>query len=71
MLMQHDEPETSEGLLPVRGLQPVHRALHSRPPRLEDVGVDHRRLDSPVAEDLLHRPDVVANIGPPASSRET
>ncbi len=36
------------------GLQPVDRALYPTAATVEDVGVDHRRLDTLAAQDLLH-----------------
>ena len=43
-----------------RGLQQVHRALHTPASTIEHVGVDHRGLHALVTKELLHRPDVVA-----------
>jgi hypothetical protein len=41
-------------------LESVHRALHASAAAVQHVGVDHRRLDAPVAQQLLYGPDVVA-----------
>ncbi len=41
-------------------LQQVRRAAHALAAAVEHMGVDHRRLDIPVAEELLDGPDVVA-----------
>ena len=38
------------------------RALDSPAPAIEDVRVDHRRLHARVAEQFLHRADVVAGL---------
>ena len=38
----------------------VQRTFHSEPPALEHMGVDHRRFDVLVAEQLLDGPNVVA-----------
>ena len=44
-----------------RGLsQDVHRTSNGAPAAVEDVGVNHRRADVPVSQQLLDRPDVVS-----------
>jgi hypothetical protein len=47
------------------GLDPdaVQRVAHSAPAAVQDVGVDHGRRDVLVAEELLHRSNVVAGTG--------
>ena len=40
--------------------EPVCRTSDAESDRVEDVGVDHRRLDALVAEEFLYGPDVVA-----------
>jgi hypothetical protein len=40
--------------------EPVGRALHAAPAAIQDVGVDHGRLDVTVAQQLLDRADVIA-----------
>jgi hypothetical protein len=40
----------------------IERAADSQSATIEDVGVDHRRLDVLVAEEFLHRADVVAGF---------
>ena len=37
----------------------IRRAAHSAPPTVEDVGVDHRGPQVPVAQELLDGADVV------------
>jgi hypothetical protein len=46
--------------LSCKRLQPVDGALHASPSPIQHVGVDHRDLDTPVAQELLDRADVVA-----------
>jgi hypothetical protein len=44
-------------------LDAVQRAAHSAPAAVQDMGVDHRGRHVLVAQELLHRPDVVAGTG--------
>ena len=39
--------------------QPVHRAHHPSATTIQHMGVNHGRADVPVAQEFLHRPDVV------------
>lgn len=41
------------------GLQIVEGAPNARGAFIEDMGIDHRRLDITVAEEFLHRSDIV------------
>jgi hypothetical protein len=41
---------------------PVYGAHDSAPTAIQDVGVDHGRLHVRVAEEFLHRPDVIAGL---------
>jgi uncharacterized glyoxalase superfamily protein PhnB len=43
-------------------LQTVERAFHAQPARIQHVRVDHRRADIRVAEQFLHRSDVLAGF---------
>jgi hypothetical protein len=40
--------------------QGIHRSLHSAASVVQHVGVDHRRLQLFVPQELLDRPDVIA-----------
>jgi len=51
---------TEERRISAGFLEPVYRALDTPAPAVQDMGVDHRRLDTAVAQQLLHRSDVVA-----------
>jgi len=42
--------------------QYVERTPHALSPAVQHMGVDHRRRDIRVAEQLLHRADVVAGL---------
>ena len=48
-----------EGAARKTSLPPIKGALHPQPAPVEDVGIDHRRADVGVAEELLDRADVV------------
>src|SRR5882724_4883081 len=39
---------------------PIHRATHTHRSPLKNMGVDHGRRDVAMAEQLLHRPNVIA-----------
>ena len=39
--------------------KPVHRAAYTRRPPIEDMSIDHGRLDIFMAQELLDRSDVV------------
>src|SRR5215510_11388721 len=40
----------------------IQRTPHADTRLLHDVGVDHRRRDILVPEELLHRPDIIASL---------
>jgi hypothetical protein len=44
------------------GSEPIERAADALQALLEDVGVDHRRLDVLVAQQFLHGADVVPGL---------
>ncbi len=45
-----------------QGLQIVEGASNAGGAFIEDMGINHRRLDVTVAEEFLHRPDIVAAL---------
>jgi hypothetical protein len=57
-----DTPGLTEKRPRLTRLQQVGGALLPAASAIQDVGVDHRRLDSPMAEKLLHGADVVAGL---------
>lgn len=48
--------------LHARSDQQVRRALDATPSAIEDVGIDHGRLETGMTEQLLQRPDIVARL---------
>ena len=43
-------------------LQLIHRAQHTPATTVQHVGIDHRRLDAMVPQELLHGPNIIATV---------
>lgn len=44
------------------GSKPVHRTANTRRSPVEYMGINHRRLDVVMAQEFLHRADIVASF---------